>query len=82
METLPDYKISDTEERELALAVSLKQKVIAALKLVAEDRKARGEETLGVEESLDLETVTMGGYQRALDRRRKMIALRGRKQVR
>lgn len=71
--TIPDYRIEDREERELALAVECKKKAIAALASAADARKVRGADTYGIEQALDLEQSTMAGYQLALDHRRREL---------
>ncbi len=79
----PDYKnIPDAEARALAHAVACKHDAVSALALAAEARKARGADTTGIEESLEFERLTMAGYQRALDNRKRELSQAGGKLVR
>lgn len=65
----------DPEVSALMMAVEHKARAISALAKAAEARKARGAETLGIEESLNLEDITRSGYQRALENRQRELSI-------
>jgi hypothetical protein len=68
-------EILDDELRSLLVLVEAKTLAIESLHTAARARKRRGEDTFGIEESIDLELATLAGYKRAADNRRKELGL-------
>lgn len=68
--------ISDDEQRALSIVVESKKQTINALVAAAEARKARDEDTTGIEQSIDYEQTVLAGYVRALDNRIKQLRIK------
>lgn len=64
----------DQEATALQAAVKHKANLILSLAAAAAARKARGADTFGIEQSLEMEDATRAGYQRALDNRLRELA--------
>lgn len=71
--------MEDTEARALERAIGHKRAAVTALAEAAQLRKRRGGDTTGIEESLEMERLTMAGYQLALDARTRELGGRGRR---